>query len=636
MAHELLLSSLLPLAILAALGGPVRAGDLEPFLARLAGDPGARMSLMKSPQQSPTSGLLAWLEDEAARGRVLVHIVREPQSDWAALRDRVLGVAPETGWQSEMGDLAQAIVMMADLERIANVPGVAYVTRPPRGVPVTVSEGIVSMRVPEFRNRGYSGERVRIAVLDLGFKGYQSLLGTDLPADVRVRSFYGNTGGNGDINGAQEIHGTACAEIVNDVAPGAQLYLVNVLTIPDLQAAVDWLISEKVSVITHSVGWYWGGLDGTGTLEDITATATAKGILWVNAAGNEALRHTWTIARDENHNRILELTNDGGAEELDFSWDAGHSDIDMILLWDSWPYSTDADFGIDVVDHSGQVLRSSSAIYPGTAAQVLTWNSGTNVSLRLVLRRGALNGHVLHLFRRGDGRYMYSCQGNCPGTRAQQDRSVLAPADAREVLAVGASDWQTGRIHAYSSRDSVAGKPEIYGPSGVTTATYTNPNIPNPGLFFGTSAAAPHVAGAAALLASAGLHGALFDVLWARDDLGRILRDAAAALPFDDLPLVWGIVRLPAPPSVAPSKDTDSIRLLGNPAWGTVRWSGGRGPVTIYDAQGRIVAGSLAGGIWDGRTDSGAPASPGIYWIACAAGGARRIIWLGGQPGPQR
>ncbi len=49
---------------------------------------------------------------------------------------------------------------------------------------------------------------MKIAILDVGFTGYSSLLGTELPASVTTQSFY--TGS--DIEGYTD-HGTACAEI---------------------------------------------------------------------------------------------------------------------------------------------------------------------------------------------------------------------------------------------------------------------------------------------------------------------------------------------------------------------------------------------------------------------------------------
>src|SRR3972149_2073071 len=49
-------------------------------------------------------------------------------------------------------------------------------------------------------------------------------------------------------------HGEAVAEIVHEMAPGADLYLASVSTTADLQAAVNYFAAVGVSVVSRSLG----------------------------------------------------------------------------------------------------------------------------------------------------------------------------------------------------------------------------------------------------------------------------------------------------------------------------------------------------------------------------------------------
>ena len=76
-----------------------------------------------------------------------------------------------------------------------------------------------------------------IAIIDGGFQGYTAKLGSELPANVVVKNF---VDGQPDAEvDATTPHGTACAEIVYDMAPSAQLYLIKIATDVDLDQYVE-------------------------------------------------------------------------------------------------------------------------------------------------------------------------------------------------------------------------------------------------------------------------------------------------------------------------------------------------------------------------------------------------------------
>ena len=93
------------------------------------------------------------------------------------------------------------------------------------------------------------------------------------------------------------VHGTIVAESVIDIAPEVSLYIAKPQSRGDLQDAAEWMASEGVSVINHSVGWTFDG-PGDGTSPSSFSPlrtvdrAVASDIIWVNAAGNEA-QDTW-------------------------------------------------------------------------------------------------------------------------------------------------------------------------------------------------------------------------------------------------------------------------------------------------------------------------------------------------------
>jgi hypothetical protein len=96
----------------------------------------------------------------------------------------------------------------------------------------------------------YTKEILEIA--DLPFVSYMDMpLKAQLFPDVTVMSFRAD----GDITGGGEVHGTACAEIVHDVAPDAELYLVSYDGYSyQLEAVVNYLILEEVDIVSNSAG----------------------------------------------------------------------------------------------------------------------------------------------------------------------------------------------------------------------------------------------------------------------------------------------------------------------------------------------------------------------------------------------
>jgi hypothetical protein len=167
-----------------------------------------------------------------------------------------------------------------------------------QGVNVTFADG--------WHAQGITGQGVKVGILDLGFAGYQDLLGQELPETVTVEMF------GDDTDFASELHGTAVAEIVHEMAPDAELYLVYYDgSDAALGRAVTWLIDQDVDIISNSTGSNGlSPMNGTGFAAELVDQVRDAGIFWVNAAGNEATSHYRGVYHDSDGDNIHEFLPD--------------------------------------------------------------------------------------------------------------------------------------------------------------------------------------------------------------------------------------------------------------------------------------------------------------------------------------
>ena len=195
-----------------------------------------------------------------------------------------------------------------------------------------------------------TGAGVKVGIIDLGFAGYQALLGSELPASVTTETEAGCAG----QFATDEDHGAAVAEIVHEVAPGAQLYLICISTEVDLANAEAYAKAQGITVINHSVSWFntsrGDGTGDTGSPDAIVADARAHGIVWVNSAGNEGMSHWgghWQPASDGTMTPFNAFTLAPGEGAC------------AALRWDAWPQTTE-DLDLYLVGPGDTVLAAST------------------------------------------------------------------------------------------------------------------------------------------------------------------------------------------------------------------------------------------------------------------------------------
>jgi len=468
--------------------------------------------------------------------------------------------------EAEYQDAVQASVPIAGLEQLASNPSVRYVERPTHGVPDAVAgEEVGASGAAVWQAAGRAGSGVKVAVIDFGFTGYQTRQAAgDLPNNLVPVDMCG-----GLLNAPGGEHGTAVAEIVYEMAPGVQLYLICVDTSIQLGQAKDYAKANGIQVIAHSASWFNTSRgDGTGSSASSPSTTVAdarnSGILWVNSAGNRAQQHWSGVFSDTDGNGLHNFAaNDNGNT---FRLSVGQQ-ICAYLRWDSWP-TTSIDYDLRITtSNTGQLVAQSATLQNGSQPPLedvcYTNNTGTIQNFAIsILKKSGSGSPLMELFV-------------IPGPDLEWQvaaGSITDPGSSPNAFAVAAVCWQNNRLEDYSSRGpTIDGrvKPDIAGQSVVSsgafgpwTACPANGNGTGNTAFNGTSAAAPTVAGAAALVKGA------FPAFSATD-IQTFLEQRAqdVGTPGKDTDFGFGILTLSSPNpidcSTRPSVNVQSTVVAG-------------------------------------------------------------------------
>ena len=364
----------------------------------------------------------------------------------------------------------------------------------------TTSEGAKIHRSSLWNDFAYTGNSIKVGIIDAGFAGYESLMGSELPISVSARCYYLVGYYTTDLDycdAGGEDHGTAVAEALVDIAPNVELYIGNPISSGDVQTTVNWMVEEGVEVINVSMDYSWKGPgDGTSPYSESILNsldyAVENGVVWVNSSGNAAESHWFGVPSDADQDGYFTFNSN---ETNELSLNSGQK-VTIQLRWeDPWSYAgTDLDLKIWDLDLFNTVVDSSTDLQNGTVGQdpyeflsfTAPWSG--NFQITVFHDSGPVPDWLqLKVWGSDISQYVKPYSVGNPSESANTG-----------MLAVGAVNWATPtEIESFSSRGPTTDgriKPDIV---GVDRGNSVTMGING---FSGTSQSSPHVAGLAALV----------------------------------------------------------------------------------------------------------------------------------------
>ena len=460
-----------------------------------------------------------YLDDKVrfdSSGNVQVYIKVVDMDDDTLQQLRALGATLEIV-NSDWSKL-QAWVPVNRLDDIAALDKVREVTLPDYGETNSGSintEGDSIHRADLVRQlSGLTGKGVRIGVISDGIDDWHTARATgDLPGYIQI-----------DPNRRGRNHeGTAMLEIIHDLAPEAELAFSGAGSSLNFVESILWLANdafdgEGADIIVDDIAFHGEPYFEDGPVAQGAADAVAGGAVYVTSAGNSAFRHYEADFVDGGDGYHDFEPGPG----IDISLRAGRSIfVEATLQWNDQYGASENDYDLFACQAGSKPTRFSlqnRLCWGGTKVQ----DGDDDPIESAFLSVSEVDFYIRKIS--GDDRRLelFVSRENRIREHGVPEGSIVAQGAAEGVLAVGAidaadpgrndpqpySDHGPSRIYDYSD-DSFTDrpKPDVVGIDGVLVTGSGGFGSSVEGSsgrrFFGTSAAAPHVAAIAALVMEA-------------------------------------------------------------------------------------------------------------------------------------
>jgi len=515
---------------------------------------------------SPDDELLLYVEAEPGR---VADATTAVQNHGVRIRSETAGYIAADVPAKEVLSIAQSDAVRHVQER-----------RVPRAHQVAdkyITEGVGVMNADTLHSDGITGSGARVAVIDHYFHTDNPKYSNRIVATVGDSTYFTS---DSEYSGARQ-HGTACAEIVADVAPDAELVLATTRGSQSFSQIMDEIETYDPDAATMSLGYYTGlRIDGQDQISTRVDQFTDDGRLFAVSAGNEADGDTWDGAFTNNGNGLMEFDSSlSTPTRYPVIMDPQTYDAEVHVHWDAdWDqdnqrykarlYENESD---PVGDSSAIVVEKTTNPVEIVALSPSQHGSSTATYYLEVEKINATGSEHFDLFTWAraslDGPTTARRSLGIPATSPDQNTLSVA---AVQATSVGRTNEE--HLKPYSSQgptqDGRRGL-DVAAPSMVSTTKVGDYGgygaLDDGGGFNGTSAASPHVGGACGLLWDSDISATRDERRDALFDTGRSIVDSNVSAPgANNTKIGYGYID-------AEAAETDLTAVLAEPL--SVKWT---------------------------------------------------------------